>query len=255
MHRDLKAENFFVGRKNVVKLGDFGESTHVPRHTTPAPGGAQKRMTILGTVAFMAPELIAASKQYTEAIDIYALAITLWEIWTGQDPYDDISQFDIYTKVSEGYRPPLPANAPPGFHDVLQAGWHAQAESRPDASRFLTMMQEVRDRFAGGSGGAGDAEGHADDNGEDEGEGGSPPKKGGRKLFSTASGRITSDEHKEAVSDEPTVAQVNPILAARQQSNGSNGSRPTSGTGNGFPATATDIEMGTVGSSRATSAS
>ena len=43
IHRDIKAENFFVAANNVLKLGDFGESTKIIRK-------AKKRMTVLGTV-------------------------------------------------------------------------------------------------------------------------------------------------------------------------------------------------------------
>ena len=49
IHRDIKAENFFVGKKNVIKLGDFGEATRVRKKKSTV----NKRMTVLGTVAFM----------------------------------------------------------------------------------------------------------------------------------------------------------------------------------------------------------
>jgi serine/threonine protein kinase len=146
IHRDLKAENFFVGRKQVVKLGDFGESTHART----VESTASRRMTILGTVAFMAPELIAAKRHYTEAIDIYALSITMWEIWTGKDPYEDISQFDIYAKVATGYRPALPADSPPGFNDALAAAWQEDPNLRPSAGDLLNILEDVYQAFTAG---------------------------------------------------------------------------------------------------------
>eukprot|EP01032_Pedospumella_encystans_P032492 gene32492-36683_t len=97
----------------------------------------------------MAPELIAAKRHYTEAIDIYALAVTLWEIWTGKDPYEDISQFDIYAKVAEGYRPALPDNAPPGFNDLLKAAWQEDPVLRPDASDLLAQVEDVYRAYTG----------------------------------------------------------------------------------------------------------
>jgi tRNA A-37 threonylcarbamoyl transferase component Bud32 len=217
IHRDLKAENFFVGRKNVVKLGDFGESTHV--RTVEAT--AQRRMTILGTVAFMAPELIAAKRHYTEAIDIYALAITMWEIWTGRDPYDDISQFDIYAKVADGYRPPLPTDSPPGFNDALQAAWQADAAQRPAAARLLTMMEAVRDKYAGGS-----AES------SEEGEEGTEPASEDKSAQRGSAGDGDGDDAEGEV-----VAQINPILAA----NAAKQSRPVSAVSAG-----SDVELTTV---------
>lgn len=62
---------------------------------------ASKRMTILGTVAFMAPELVNNARTYTESIDIYALGVTFWEIWTNKDPYADLTTFQIYDKVKK----------------------------------------------------------------------------------------------------------------------------------------------------------
>jgi serine/threonine protein kinase len=145
IHRDLKADNFFVGRKQIVKLGDFGESTQ--KRTKEST--STRRMSILGTVAFMAPELIAAERHYTEAIDVYALAITMWEIWTGKDPYEELNTFDIYSKVAEGTRPALPADCPPGFHAVLEAGWRASPAERPSSKQMCDMMHKVYVDMAG----------------------------------------------------------------------------------------------------------
>lgn len=139
IHRDLKAENYFVGRKNIIKLGDFGESTRFRSRES----SSQKRMSILGTVAFMAPELIQANKFYTESIDIYALSITMWEIMTGHDPYADYSQFQIYDKVMEGNRPILPTIGPSGFDELLQDGWHHDYLKRPNAKELCSRLQII----------------------------------------------------------------------------------------------------------------
>lgn len=96
IHRDIKTENFFVNDKLKVKLGDFGESTIVRSKESTV----EKRMTILGTVAYMAPELIYGERYYNQAIDIYAIGVTFWEILSGGlDPYGDLPTFEIYEKI------------------------------------------------------------------------------------------------------------------------------------------------------------
>jgi tRNA A-37 threonylcarbamoyl transferase component Bud32 len=101
IHRDLKTENFFVMKDLTIKLGDFGETT--PKRTRASQAG--RKMSIVGTVSYMAPELIANAPFYTSAIDVYALGITFWEIWTGQNSYADKSTFEIYKLVEDGTRP------------------------------------------------------------------------------------------------------------------------------------------------------
>ena len=55
----------------------------------------------------MAPELVEGKRQYTNAIDVYALGVPFWEVWTEGDPYEELSSFQIYSAVREGKRPDL----------------------------------------------------------------------------------------------------------------------------------------------------
>jgi serine/threonine protein kinase len=137
IHRDVKADNFFVDEDWNIKLGDFGESLFVPKK---AKG---RRMTVLGTVAFMAPELVGAEKEYTESIDIYALGITMWEIWTGSDPYSKFDTFEVYKKVAIGERPEVPAGAPRGFVDVMCRAWSHDPKNRPSAVECVDALETV----------------------------------------------------------------------------------------------------------------
>lgn len=143
IHRDLKTENFFVSKDWVVKLGDFGETTK-KRTVEEVDNSATKRMSIVGTVAYMAPEIIkVGTTHYTDAIDVYALGLTFWEIWTGRDPYERLTTFKIYKKVGEGRRPEIPADAPADFIEVMTGAWHQDAETRLTATECVIKLTEV----------------------------------------------------------------------------------------------------------------
>jgi serine/threonine protein kinase len=137
IHRDIKADNFFVDDEWNVKLGDFGESVFKKRY------GPGRRMTVLGTVAFMAPELVEGKPVYTEAIDVYALGMTLWEIWTGHDPFDDTSTFSIYSKVMGGERPPVPADAPIDYVNIMCLAWDQDPGMRPTAHEMVLALEKI----------------------------------------------------------------------------------------------------------------
>jgi len=157
IHRDLKAENFFIGDDRKVKLGDFGEATKQLHHRAAqrpsamhgGGGGGGARMSIVGTVAYMAPELVAASKKYSESIDVYSLGITMWEIWTGCDPYAEMNTFQIYEAVTAGRRPIFPEDTPPQFADAVSSAWGQQHDQRPLAAelvpRLATILKQVFD--------------------------------------------------------------------------------------------------------------
>jgi hypothetical protein len=83
VHRDVKPANVMVvadpAAKGFAKLTDFGVA-HV------ATGDPLTRTgDVVGTLAYMAPEQ-AEGARVTAASDLYALALTLYEAWTGANP-------------------------------------------------------------------------------------------------------------------------------------------------------------------------
>jgi len=84
IHRDLKPQNVMVVAEpaagvGFAKLTDFGVA-HV------VSGDALTRTgDVVGTLAYMAPEQ-AEGARVTPACDVYSLALTLYEAWTGRNP-------------------------------------------------------------------------------------------------------------------------------------------------------------------------
>ena len=68
VHRDLKPENVIVSENGYLKLVDFGASKIVKSRT----------YTILGTPAYMAPEVILG-KGYRFSCDLFSLGVMLYE--------------------------------------------------------------------------------------------------------------------------------------------------------------------------------
>jgi DNA-binding response OmpR family regulator len=78
VHRDVKPENVLVDAQGQARLCDFGLSK---AHND---AGLTREGEILGTVAFIAPEVLCGSPPAFGA-DVYALGITLFELLTAKD--------------------------------------------------------------------------------------------------------------------------------------------------------------------------
>jgi predicted Ser/Thr protein kinase len=83
VHRDIKPENVLVSRDGVVKVADFGLSRVLG-------GELDTRLTrthlVLGTYEYMAPEVRESVKEADARSDIYATAVVLYEMLTGELP-------------------------------------------------------------------------------------------------------------------------------------------------------------------------
>jgi hypothetical protein len=84
IHRDVKPQNVMVVAEPAVgagfaKLTDFGVA-----HLT-GDDGLTRTGDVVGTLAYMAPEQ-ADGQRVTWEADVYSLALTLFEAWTGYNP-------------------------------------------------------------------------------------------------------------------------------------------------------------------------
>ncbi len=97
VHRDFCPRNVLVNGAGELKVFDFGLSVEIE---------LVKRMrgNRTGTLAYMAPELIKR-QETDQRCDIYALGITMYEMFAGQRPYLGIDNFarlmQVMTAVPE----------------------------------------------------------------------------------------------------------------------------------------------------------
>jgi hypothetical protein len=102
VHRDLKPENVFLQRTpdgdEVVKIVDFGIAQLRSNEEAAASEPKRRRLTrtgmIFGTPEYMAPEQ-AAGKKADLRVDIYALGVILYEMFTGAVPFTGESFMEV----------------------------------------------------------------------------------------------------------------------------------------------------------------
>lgn len=99
VHRDIKPQNILVDRQGHVKVADFGIARLKTSQTTLVEG--ENGASALGSVHYFSPEQ-ARGEVADEKSDLYSVGVVLYEMLTGQVPFDGETSVSVALKhVSE----------------------------------------------------------------------------------------------------------------------------------------------------------
>ncbi|HEX2181416.1 MAG TPA: Stk1 family PASTA domain-containing Ser/Thr kinase [Rubrobacteraceae bacterium] len=114
IHRDIKPHNILITESGDVKVTDFGIARAASSSTMTRTG------SILGTAHYISPEQ-AMGEPVGPASDLYSLGVVLYEMLTGELPYDAETPLGIAMKHVNGHlQPPKAVNprVPDGINAI-----------------------------------------------------------------------------------------------------------------------------------------
>lgn len=129
IHRDIKPSNMMITTEGWVYLTDFG----LARGTAGDTGGLTMAGTVMGTPEYMSPEQAQGLPNVGPPTDIYALGVVLFELLTGQFPFQaDTPMGMLAARLLQAPTPPrdIRGDLPIPVEDVVMRALARKPEAR-----------------------------------------------------------------------------------------------------------------------------
>jgi len=144
VHRDIKPDNIMVRDDGYVKVLDFGLARRLPTLSGVDTAGESDTTpgALLGTVAYMSPEQ-ARGDTLDSASDIFSLGIVLYQLVTGEHPFEADSPFITLHAIAS--QQPAPASRlnreiPAALDGLIEAMLRKDPRLRPSAAEIETAL-------------------------------------------------------------------------------------------------------------------
>jgi len=157
VHRDLKPQNILLVEavrttqdEPVAKVGDFGLARSLAQEQEDKFLSHQ-----VGSWEHMAPEVVdvEANADYDEKVDVYSLALIMYELATGRWPFSGMDELHgdgnkIARFVVKGGRPvwddAVSQAAPAIFQSLIPLAWSQAPSERPTLESMIPQLRAAR---------------------------------------------------------------------------------------------------------------
>jgi serine/threonine protein kinase len=146
VHRDIKPENILVSKEGRIKIADFG----LARGALLGSTMTAESSVILGSVSYLSPEQVQRGVSDARS-DVYSLGIVLFELLTGQKPYQGEDPVQIAIRHVND-RVPAPStinpNISPEVDELVLKTTDIDPDKRPrDAGELQELLRALSEKL------------------------------------------------------------------------------------------------------------
>ncbi|XP_068079989.1 mitogen-activated protein kinase kinase kinase 1 isoform X2 [Danio rerio] len=138
IHRDIKGANLLIDSTGQrLRIADFGAAARLASKGT---GAGEFQGQLLGTIAFMAPEVLRG-QQYGRSCDVWSVGCAIIEMSCAKPPWNAEKHSNhlalIFKIASATTAPSIPPHLSPGLRDVTLRCLELQPTDRPPSRELL----------------------------------------------------------------------------------------------------------------------
>ena len=152
VHRDIKPDNVMVGAWGEVWILDWGVALALPgsRVTLPEPidPGGDPRRRVVGTPAYMAPEM-ATGWEIDARTDVYLLGATLHEVLTGDIRHPGVNILASVWHAAQSEPVAYGAGVPDDLAALCNDATHRDPARRPQSALAFRERLDAHQRHRG----------------------------------------------------------------------------------------------------------
>eukprot|EP01025_Chloroclados_australasicus_P024355 TRINITY_DN2444_c0_g2_i1.p1 TRINITY_DN2444_c0_g2~~TRINITY_DN2444_c0_g2_i1.p1 ORF type:complete len:470 (-),score=52.48 TRINITY_DN2444_c0_g2_i1:1139-2548(-) len=133
LHLDLKSPNILLDQQWRVKIADFGLSQIMGKGYISHVG--------VGSPEWSSPEMLRG-ETVDDKTDVYSYGVVLWELMTGEKPWEGKNSFSIVAQVGyQGQRLDTPLQGDPFLVELFEMCTQQEPQKRPSFKEIMEMWE------------------------------------------------------------------------------------------------------------------